>query len=262
MTRQDHRPCFHSPFGFTLIELLVVISIIALLIAILLPSLAAARRTARDLACLSNLRQVGVAMEVYAAENQDVQPPVVQPTDASPNPSLNARDGKAWNESLWRYLGNAARENVEPHPSDGESLDVYRCPADLSADTFNPSGVEDPDNALSYTLNFGQGAADDTDRSAARFYPRDVEAMTGRLENRPPAPSILINVTDQHWWRRQGEAAAMYSQSFRLGNVNWNSYHQNQTMANALYFDGHAKVVDRTEELSVNSEQVWFRLSR
>lgn len=51
--------------GFTLIELLVVISIISMLIAILLPALAAAREAARNVQCTSNLRQIGIFMEMY-----------------------------------------------------------------------------------------------------------------------------------------------------------------------------------------------------
>lgn len=56
-------------YGFTLIELLVVISIIALLIGILLPALGGARESARRVQCLSNQRQVVIAMSTYAADN-------------------------------------------------------------------------------------------------------------------------------------------------------------------------------------------------
>ena len=61
--------------GFTLIELLVVISIIALLIAMLLPSLERARKAAETVLCANNLKQIGIATYSYCADNNDVLPP-------------------------------------------------------------------------------------------------------------------------------------------------------------------------------------------
>ena len=99
--------------AFTLIELLVVISIIALLVAILLPALASARDAARRSTCASNLRQLSIAATVYSEEEKGVLPPMYWPSLSGFN-ELNSNHWSRWgalqiggSDVLWLNYGVA-----------------------------------------------------------------------------------------------------------------------------------------------------------
>lgn len=88
--------------GFTLIELLVVVSIIALLVSILLPSLGKARRQAQAIRCLTNVKQVAIALSMYSINYNDHVPPCF----VAPAP-----DGFAYGE----YAGTSSRYSTWYH---------------------------------------------------------------------------------------------------------------------------------------------------
>ncbi len=85
---------------FTLIELLVVVTIIAMLASLLLPALSQARSRARQVACLSNLRQVGVGLYTYANDNDDYFPSTN--TETHVNTSMADTHGIAGDPSNFR----------------------------------------------------------------------------------------------------------------------------------------------------------------
>lgn len=90
--------------GFTLVELLVVVSIIALLISILLPSLRKARDQAKSVKCAANVRQVGQSVSIYLAESNSFYPPsYVYPRDPQGSWS-NRSDGQNSTSVPYGYM--------------------------------------------------------------------------------------------------------------------------------------------------------------
>lgn len=113
--------------AFTLIELLIVIAIIALLMGLALPSLKQARATARDVICLSNLRQLGVATQGYL-DNQKV--PRWFDLQKSPDPTWPSYSGFFYQynvvPSLQEFLNNSGNAAFVCPRATGTDSDVRR----------------------------------------------------------------------------------------------------------------------------------------
>ncbi len=87
-TTTVHRASSKRVPGFTLVELLVVVGVIGTLLAILLPTLASARRAGFSAACVSNLRQMSVICQQYADDHKGLYPAIGQPYGSLPNWAL------------------------------------------------------------------------------------------------------------------------------------------------------------------------------
>jgi len=102
--------------AFTLVELLVVLAVIGVLTALLLPALVGAKEGGKSAACLNNLHQMGIALQLYVQENQNLLP-VMQNVGTNGPPPTN---GPPLNVVLLSYVGG--NSNVFRCPSDNQNL--------------------------------------------------------------------------------------------------------------------------------------------
>jgi len=120
--------------AFTLIELLTVIAIIAVLAGLLFPVFLTARGKAREISCVSNLRQIGLAIRMYAQDYDELYPWAVDPTDKytpeiwSPYPEFQAQIPfmPMMHEALQPYVRSQA---------------LFRCPSDSGYDVEDFTGM-------------------------------------------------------------------------------------------------------------------------
>jgi prepilin-type N-terminal cleavage/methylation domain-containing protein/prepilin-type processing-associated H-X9-DG protein len=140
-----------SKKGFTLIELLVVIAIIVILASILFPVFARARENARRASCMSNLKQIGLAVMMYTQDYDEKYPASVQPNDQVPPADL----GGHWYSNYWYWP-----QLLYPYT---KSEQVFFCPS-------SPKGVTSPFSATQ-TYNYGANLLIMRNNGSTNAYP-------------------------------------------------------------------------------------------
>ena len=241
----------HLRSAFTLVELLVVIGLIAFLVALLMPVLGRVRDSANQMRCTSNLNQLGVAMLMYAADN-DKMFPFAAPLDNSPVGDL-PEDYIFWHATPTE--GFSDRIN---HSSIARYLDmrneklqsIFRCPSDTTASEREGTGYP-----YSYSMNFY------LDPRPERHSPDGVARLTNLMAIQHAAGKILmveeneVTINDGYWVPGCCGATWSYNWDFLSirhdsKNLEFNVSPNGQIpypsrKGNVLFVDGHVDLVPR-----------------
>ena len=215
-----------APAGFTLVELLVVIAIIAVLMGIVIPMIAGARREAQRIRCQSNLRDLGAALHAYAGENDGWMYPVDKdPSTGQPRTyfGINFPPHQRWPAIVFKVPG--ATGAPLPYDPASYTMDPYD-PETFPASPFTPATMvcpsdNDPKEAHSYVVNGHLG------RRGFRLGDKD-------LGGRSSAQVILAGEKRslQRDYYMQQKDFDRVVEPFRHGTTKGSNY---------LFLDGHAE---------------------
>ena len=246
MTNHSKRPAKQMTRGFTLIELLVVIAIIAVLMGILMPALRRVKEMARESACKSNLRSVGLAVQMYL---DDYDRKI--PNTASANEYLwHAPDGVTYlkagsSTSYWGlyYIDYLKETKIFGCPS------LVRAPEGL---IYNYTNYPDPGKVIqhaAYGLNHHSKARGRNTNDIHRI--SEFIFCTDHAEPRPECDTSdgfhnndtpgAMNLTQY----RSGGRLAQYRQIFRH-NIRYAEDDRTGGRANILWLDGHVEALEET----------------
>ena len=214
-----------KPSGFSLIELLIVTAIIAILGGLLFPAVGYVRNKAKTASCQNNLRQWGIALNLYLDEHRGIFP-------SCPNGSATpASEPKAWFNVLPPYINIQPMSGTETIAMPGKGLkSMFLCPADagsgMAASSFDREAAS-ASYYSSYTFNSNIG--------------RGLKGKTLRLTN-IKHPDAFVVIAETGDGLKSGVNLATIVGASEDEGYSYNGFRHNHA-ANFVFADGHAETI-------------------
>lgn len=236
--------------GFTLIELLVVIAIIAILAAILFPVFAQARESARTISCLSNMKQIGLGVKMYAQDYDELFPMGTYPGPRNWEVNMDVVGNQGWNDCGGWWQGVDPGDGGLPFSGCAYGGDFYRalmtvqvgpyiknkqiwyCPSDkfrTPSQSNIQQGLQSYQWFPAWIYSF-----------RASWNPFAAQATGPDLSSEAPSEKVS-NVSTHYLFGERGTFG--WDGADGCGGACRNNNGNHSRGFNAIYFDGHAKLV-------------------
>ncbi len=234
-------PCRYTKRAFSLIELLVTIGVLSVLASMLLPSLARSRNKARHMECISNCKQVAMAIEMYTSENNGHYP--LESFHAINSPGAE----NFWTHKVKEFFGDS-KDNTE-------TVSYLSCPGMPIGEIYDVNNNEKSNYMVNETIFRGVGITYESLRNNAIKSPERTMSVICGSSSYSTLSGVSADVAA--FFSRCGDVTRISDGTLRFPHLQDENKEDTTGQATVIYGDGHVEPVFYADAPTSSGDVFW-----